>query len=66
MADWILSCPNCGTNNVIRKADIMTECGKVKCRCTCENCSTDFEGEDSYWKYLDLIENPLELETFDD
>lgn len=66
MADWTLTCPNCGTNNIINKVDIVIECGKVNCRCTCVNCSTDFEGEDEYWKYLELTENPLALETSDD
>lgn len=59
MSSWKLGCPNCGTQNPVASKDIKVECGKVNCECTCTNCGNQFAGEEEYWEYLGLLENPL-------
>jgi len=59
MSSWKLVCPNCGTNNSVASKDIKVDCGKVSCECTCTNCSNQFTGQQEYWEFLELTEDPL-------
>lgn len=60
MPSWILVCPNCGTENTTKRADLRAECGIIHCACTCVNCEQDFEGQQEYWRWLGLEEGPAE------
>ena len=60
MSSWKLVCPNCGTNNLVASKDIKVDCGKVSCECTCRNCGNQFTGQQEYWEFLELSEDPLE------
>lgn len=63
---WILTCPNCGTENEALKDAVIIKCGVVSCRCACVNCKQPFDGKQEYWQWLGLTEGPpdeTELET---
>lgn len=58
MTVWILTCPNCGTDNKVGTAEIVVDCGKVSCACTCSNCQTYFEIVEEYWRWLEPEGDP--------
>jgi len=58
MTPWILTCPNCGTENEILSNVIVLKCGVVSCRCNCSNCNQELVGQQEYWQWLGLTEGP--------
>lgn len=58
MTTWILTCPNCGNNNEIPKQVVVVRCGIVHCHCACKNCRHEFDGQQDYWQWLGLTEEP--------
>lgn len=65
MTKWILTCPNCGTENEVLKNMVIIKCGIVSCRCDCTNCKQGLNGQQEYWQWLGLTEAPpdeLDLE----
>jgi len=60
MSRWELVCPKCGTKNTVGSKDIRVECGKVSCECVCTNCSNQFTGQEEFWEFLKLSEEPTD------
>lgn len=65
MTIWTLICPTCGTENQVGTAEIVVDCGKVSCACTCSNCRTYFESTEEYWRWLGLEQDPQDDGTFE-
>lgn len=60
MTTWVVTCPNCGTSNEVSSDQVTVHCGKATCTCTCVNCSTAFDDETEYWRWLGLESAPPE------
>lgn len=53
---WILTCPNCGSENEAVPGTVVVKCGVAHCHCTCANCQNEFNGELDYLLWLGLSE----------
>jgi hypothetical protein len=63
MTIWILTCPNCGTENQIPKQAVVVKCGIAHCHCSCSNCKQEFDSQQDYSLWLGLTDIlPTELE----
>jgi len=58
MATLILKCPHCGVDNDVPTQAVVIRCGFVYCKCTCRNCSQEFDSQQEYWQWLGLTEAP--------